>query len=87
MEYSQTAGGFERAVLAHYKKKNQQRFRARRDAEGFHEMVKHAFLKYDSLDRNAYMQHYEIMDCVWKFLGAPPDGWDHGRVLTEINWE
>lgn len=83
----ETAGGFERAVLLHYKRENRQRFRARRDAQAFREMVRHGFLDNDSLDAIAYMQHYRVTDVVWKFLDAPPAGWGRGRVLAEINWE
>jgi hypothetical protein len=82
-----TAGNFERAVLLHYKAKGQQRFRARRDADAFHQMARHGFIVNDSLDAYAYMQHYKIADSVWKFLDAPPDGWGRGAVLQQINWE
>ena len=83
----ETTGGFNRAVLMHYKRHNQQRFQARRDAQNFHEMVRHGLLDYDTLDPNAYMLHYRVPDVVWKWLDAPPAGWDQGRVLTEFNWE
>lgn len=83
----ETAASFERAVLIYYKEKNQQRFRASSDAQTPHEMVKHGFLSNDSLDRGAFMQHYRIIDAVWKFLDNPPEGWDKGKRLAEINWE
>ena len=82
-----TAGKFERAVLLYYKGQGQQRFRARRDAAAFGEMVRHGFITNDSFDRTAYMQHYKILDVVWDFLDAPPEGWSRGAVLNDINWE
>jgi hypothetical protein len=83
----ETAGKFERMVLVHYKSRGQQRFRAPDRQESLHEMERHGFLDNDTLDRDAYMQHFRITDCVWKFLDAPPAGWAPRERLAEVDWD
>jgi hypothetical protein len=79
------ADTFEKGVLMHCKRRDQQRFKAR-DVQGLHEMVREGLLDNDSLDRRAVMQHYMIPDTVWGLLDDPPKGWADGVAAPEVTW-
>jgi hypothetical protein len=80
------ASNFDKAVLLHYKGRNTQRFRGRREVDHLWEMVNHGFLVNDSLVPHANIRHYRIADVVWKFLDNPPAGWGQG-VVVRVDWE
>jgi len=81
------ADKFEKGVLLFYKRRDQQRFKARGDMQGLQEMVREGLLDNDSLDKRAVMQHYMIPDTVWQLLDDPPKGWADGVAVTEASWE
>jgi hypothetical protein len=83
----QSADKFEKGVLLFYKRRDQQRFKARGDVQGLQEMVREGLLDNDSLDKRSVMQHYVIPDAVWSLLDTPPKGWAEGVAVTEANWE
>lgn len=80
-----SADAFEKGVLLHYKRRGQQRFKARGNVQGLHEMVREGLLDNDSLDKRAIMQHYVIPDTVWRLLEDPPLGWAEGAT-AEVTW-
>jgi hypothetical protein len=83
----QAADKFEKGVLLYYKRRDQQRFKARGDMQGLQEMVREGLLDNDSLDKRAVMQHYVIPDAVWSLLDAPPKGWAEGVSAGDASWE
>ncbi len=82
-----SADKFEKGVLLYYKRRDQQRFKARGDVQGLQEMVREGLLDNDSLDRHALMQHYMIPDTVWQLLDDLPQGWAEGVDVAEANLE
>jgi hypothetical protein len=82
-----SADKFEKGVLLFYKRRDQQRFKARGDVQGLQEMVREGLLDNDSLDQRSVMQHYMISDTVWQLLDDPPKGWADGVAVTEASWE
>jgi len=81
-----SADKFEKGVLLFYKRRAQQRFKARGNVQGLQEMVREGLLDNDSLDKRAIMQHYVIPDTVWQMLDDPPKGWSEGAA-AEVTWE
>ncbi len=81
------ADKFQKGVMLFYKRRDQQRFKARGNVKELQEMVREGLLDNDSLDKSAAMQHYMIPDTVWQLLDEPPQGWADGVAVTEANWE
>jgi hypothetical protein len=80
------ADKFQKGVLLFYKRRDQQRFKARGDMPALQEMVREGLLDNDSLDKHAAMQHYMIPDTVWQLLDDQPQGWADGVAANEADW-